>query len=88
MIRLGHEGKLTIGTASLLLILHRCRGRKYADKFWFSLFHEIAHIIYGHIGNAEGTTEKDEKCADEYAKNTLIPEEQYDTFLRRHEFSN
>ena len=60
---------------------------KDADKFWFSLFHEIAHIIYGHIGNTEGTTERDEKCADEYAKNTLIPEEQYDTFLRRHEFS-
>ena len=25
------------------------RGRD-ADRFWFSLFHEIAHIIKGHIG--------------------------------------
>lgn len=60
---------------------------KDADKFWFSLFHELAHIIYGHIGKLDGTTEDDEKCADEYAKNTLIPKQQYDDFVSQHEFS-
>ncbi len=60
---------------------------KDADKFWFSLFHELAHIIYGHIGNIGGTTEEDERYADEYAKNTLIPEKEYDNFIRKNEFT-
>lgn len=60
---------------------------KDADKFWFSLFHELAHIIYGHIGNVDGTTENDESCADEFAKNTLIPETLYDNFIKRNEFT-
>lgn len=43
----------------------------YEDKksFLFSLCHEVAHIIYGHVGKEEGTSEEDEKLADEYAKN-------------------
>lgn len=47
---------------------------KDADKFWFSLFHELGHIILGHIGNAEGTTLEDEAAADAYSENTLIPQ--------------
>lgn len=46
---------------------------KDADKFWFSFFHEIAHVIYGHIGKLEGTTEEDEKQANDFAAETLIP---------------
>ena len=41
------------------------------DKFWFSLFHELGHIVLGHIGKAEGTTEEDEKAADNWAKDKL-----------------
>ena len=29
---------------------------KDADKFWFSLFHELAHIALGHVGQPNGTT--------------------------------
>ena len=36
---------------------------KDADKFWFSLFHELAHIILGHVNQLNGTTEDDEKEA-------------------------
>ena len=50
--------------------------RKYADIFWFSLFHEIAHIIYGHIGQSNGTSDNDEKEADSFARETLIPSEE------------
>ena len=32
---------------------------KDADKFWFSLFHEIGHILKGHINQLEGTSEQD-----------------------------
>ena len=60
---------------------------KDADRFWFSLFHELAHIIYGHISSPEGTIEDEEKQADEYAKNTLIPAQQYQQFVMEDEFS-
>lgn len=46
---------------------------KDADKFWFSLFHELGHIILGHVNNIDGTTEDDEKAADQFAQEILIP---------------
>lgn len=55
---------------------------KYADKFWFSLFHEIAHIIYGHIGQANGTSDDDEKKADLFARETLVPSESLKFFVQ------
>lgn len=55
---------------------------KYADIFWFSLFHEIAHIIYGHIGQANGTSDNDEKEADFFARETLIPSENLKLFVQ------
>ena len=30
----------------------------YADKFWFSLFHEIGHILNGHFNLPHGTSKK------------------------------
>lgn len=60
---------------------------KYADKFWFSLFHEIAHIIYGHIGQLDGTSDEDERNADEFAKNTLIAPDDYTQFLEQCNFN-
>lgn len=38
------------------------------DEFIFSLFHEIAHIVFGHIEKTDGISKEDEKCADEYAE--------------------
>lgn len=54
---------------------------KDADKFWFSFFHELAHIVYGHIGKMDGATLDDEKLADEFARNTLIPEKDFTHFV-------
>ena len=42
-----------------------------SEKFYYNLFHELAHILYHHLGKPDGTTEDDEKQADEYAKNML-----------------
>ena len=47
------------------------RGRD-ADRFWFSLFHELAHIVLGHAGRPDGTSDEDEKAADEWSGDTLI----------------
>ena len=60
---------------------------KDADKFWFSLFHELAHILLGHINNKEGTTAEDEQAADNFAQETLIPKANFDSFIQESDFS-
>lgn len=57
---------------------------KDADKFWFSLFHELGHIILGHISQVNGTTEEDEGEANAFARNKLIPEEKFQQFVTSH----
>ncbi len=53
-----------------------------ADKFWFSLFHELAHIVLGHVGQPNGTSENDEKAADKWSGDTLIKPEDFEEFRR------
>ena len=60
---------------------------KDADRFWFSLFHEIAHIVLGHIGQPNGTSIQDEYDADEWAKNVLIPSDKMQKFMNREDYS-
>lgn len=38
------------------------------DEFFECLFHELAHIIYGHIEKEDGISEEDEIIADEFVK--------------------
>jgi len=60
---------------------------KYADKFWFSLFHELAHIILGHITSNSKDVASSEVDADSFAQNVLIPSEQYDSFIAKNDFN-
>ncbi|MDR1718202.1 MAG: helix-turn-helix domain-containing protein [Prevotella sp.] len=60
---------------------------KDADKFWFSLFHELYHIIEGHIYSPDGTTEEQETLADQFARDTLIPMKNYQKFIEKGDFS-
>ena len=60
---------------------------KDADKFWFSLFHELAHIVLGHVGQPNGTSEDDEKAADQWSGDTLIVAEDFEQFRRGSDFS-
>ncbi|MFW5668807.1 MAG: HigA family addiction module antitoxin [Acetivibrio ethanolgignens] len=60
--------------------------RKNADTFWFTLFHEIGHIMSGDYGitfknNKNGNEDK----ADYYAQRKLIPQEKYDEFIKGRE---
>ena len=52
--------------------------RLYADTFWFTLFHEIGHVLNGDLGITFKDETEDE--ADLYAQRTLIPEEAYMKF--------
>lgn len=71
-----------IGDNILLLVNNR---RLYSDSFWFTLFHEIGHIINGDYG----ITFEDEECedaADRYAEDKLIPPDVYQTFIQNGKF--
>lgn len=59
---------------------------KDADRFWFSLFHEIWHVLDGHISKSSGTDEADERAADEFAKNILISQNEFDAFVKKGRF--
>jgi HTH-type transcriptional regulator/antitoxin HigA len=61
---------------------------KDADKFWFSFFHELAHIILGHIGRADGTTQQDEADANTWSMDILIPKDSFEDFKQRRNYSN
>ncbi|MCM1122118.1 MAG: HigA family addiction module antitoxin [Eubacterium sp.] len=60
---------------------------KDADRFWFSLFHELAHIVLGHVGQTNGTTEEDEKAADVWSGETLIAADDFESFRRKRDYS-
>lgn len=60
---------------------------KDADKFWFSLFHELGHIILGHLNQEDGTSEADEAAADEFARDQLIPQTAFDRFTENGSFN-
>ncbi len=71
-------GKIVVGLTA--------RG-KDADKFWFSLFHELAHIVLGHVGRMNGTSDDDEKAADEWSGNMLIDENDFIAFQMERDYS-
>ena len=64
--------------------------RKYDDQFWFSFFHEAAHILLHSkkeifINNADGVEEEKsiiEEEADTFARNFLIPSDRLDHFIK------
>ena len=60
---------------------------KNADKFWFSLFHEIAHIVLGHIEQSNGITDADEKAADTWAADMLVTENDFEAFKMHNDYS-
>ncbi len=66
----------------MLLVTDR---NHFADTFYFTLMHEVGHIIEGSYGislNEDSGTE--EAYADEFAKETLIPTKPFSTFTDRY----
>lgn len=58
---------------------------KDADRFWFSFFHEIGHIVLGHIN--EDYNKQMEIDADKFAQDTLIPSDKYKDFVSLKNFT-
>ncbi len=55
--------------------------RHFADTFWFTLFHEIGHVLNGDLGVSFKNDVEDE--ADLYARRMLIPQDQYEAFIEK-----
>ncbi len=67
-----------IGSNILLLLNDR---RMYSDSFWFTLFHEIGHIMNGDYGITFDGEDDCEDAADKYAEDKLIPPDDYRKFI-------
>lgn len=62
--------------------------RLNSDTFWFTLFHEIGHIIYGDYGiSFEKETGEREEIADKFAANSLICPQKYEKFIKEKVFN-
>ena len=59
--------------------------QSFADIFWFTLFHEIGHLINDNVSNQyidyTFTDSEDERRADDFARETLINEAEYQKFI-------
>lgn len=65
---------------------------KYADIFWFSFYHEAGHILlHGKrkwFADVPGMRhDRQEREANNFAENMLIPPEQYNGFIKRRDYS-
>lgn len=58
---------------------------KAADRFWFSLFHEVGHLLNGDLGTRfvdfESVGSAMEDAADSYARDTLLDPSLYNAFI-------
>jgi len=75
------------GSLSLIMTIRY----KFADVFWFTLFHEIGHIINGDIKDRlidyDFTKTEAEERADEFAENALINSKEYELFVESRDYS-
>ena len=62
------------------------------DQFWYTVFHELGHVLYGPRRGlvvdqlADGSAfdpvgTDEERAADAFARDTLLPQEQYNAFV-------
>lgn len=78
-------------TQDKAIIIMRLR-YKTNDRFWFTFFHEAAHILlHGKkstfIDDLKGFQSKEEDEANRYSKNMLIPESEYKKFVSKCRFN-
>ena len=84
----GYISQKSEGTYQIVLTI---RGA-FADIFWFSLFHEIGHIVNGDIGKNfkfldDGSDYEKELAADLFARDMLLSPESYKMFVQKGDFS-
>ncbi len=63
-------------------VIHLTYRTKQIDTFWFSLFHEIKHILDDDICKEDSNDAED--SADRYAKNTIVPDDIWEEYWFNH----
>lgn len=61
--------------------------QKADDHLWFSIFHELGHILKHGKRDFYLGEDSWEREADEFAQQTLIPQDQYKVFVQKGKFS-
>lgn len=84
----GYITKSEDGTFNIFMTLRQ----KFADIFWFSLFHEIGHIVNGDLRQDanyvdDGVDSVREEMANRFASNALLNEDSYRMFLEKKDFT-
>lgn len=82
-----HSATFRLGREKVVLMI-TIRG-KWADIFWFSLFHEIGHILlHGRqvVILEDDEIDSRELEADKFAADTLIPPDDYERFIKQGSF--
>ncbi|MBN1319631.1 MAG: HigA family addiction module antidote protein [Thermoleophilia bacterium] len=75
------------------VVLSSVRG-KWADIFWFSLFHELGHLLlhgnatFVEIESQRETRDAAEEEADAFARDALVPADAYTAFVEARDFSD
>jgi len=83
MLKKNHDGTIT---------LNMTVRQKFADIFWFTFFHEMGHILHGDVDNNmlidwDALSSHKEHRADQFAENTLIVQDQYQSFTEKDDFT-
>ncbi len=84
------QGYISLKNDGIYQMVLTIRG-SYADIFWFSLFHEIGHIVNGDIKKTtkfidDGNDVQKEEAADLFAGNKLLDFEAYQKFVNNGDF--
>lgn len=91
----GINGAVKWLTSTRVLLAMNDR-RAYADTFWFSLFHEIKHVLQQKVKSTFITAsisewniynKKLEDEADTFARDYLIPKSEYNSFVLNNNFT-
>ena len=73
-----------VGNNVMLMVNDR---RLNSDTFWFTLFHEIGHVMNGDYGiSFDSESGEQEEIADKYAEDMLIPYDKYQLFIAANRF--
>lgn len=64
--------KIVLGIACKNVTDQKSTNKKDSERLWFNLFHELAHIVLGHIDSPNEITQQDETDADNWAREQLL----------------
>ena len=81
------QGLTFIDEGSKKIVVGITLRQKRADVFWFTLYHELVHVMEGHLHRVEGLYSDDESIADTVAGNWLIDSEAYHAFANQSKLS-